>query len=118
MIAKTESNINKQKPSTISVLQISEKSTSENKERDCDHQHQLKVLEKIDLSGLTCDQREHVRALIKEESSVFSVGDDDICNVTFTKWTFTSMTKLHYSKTIILSQQPCMTNQRITLKTC
>ena len=40
VIAKTESNISKQKPSTISVLLISEKSTSENKERDCDHQHQ------------------------------------------------------------------------------
>ena len=41
-----------------------------------------KVLEKIDLSGLTCDQREQVRALIKEESSVFSVDNDDIDNVT------------------------------------
>ena len=41
-----------------------------------------KILEKIDLSGLTCDQREQVRALIKEESSVFSVDNDDIDNVT------------------------------------
>ena len=78
--AKTESNINKQKPSTISVLEISEKSTSENEEKDCDHQHQQKVLEKTDLSGQTYDQREQVRALIKEESSVFSVDDDEIDN--------------------------------------
>ena len=41
--AKTESNINKQKSSTIRVLEISEKSTSENEEKDCDHQHQQKV---------------------------------------------------------------------------
>ena len=79
--AKTESNINKQKP-TINVLEISEKSTSENEEKDCDHQHQQQILEKIDLSGLTFDQREQARTLIKEESSVFSVHDDDIDNVT------------------------------------
>ena len=80
--AKTESNINKQKPSTISVLEISEKSTSENEGKDCDHQHQQKVLEKTDLLGLTYDQREQVRALIKEENSVFSVDDDDVDNAT------------------------------------
>ena len=80
--AKTESNINKQKLSTISVLEIREKSTSENKEKDCDHQQLQRVLEKIDLSGLACDQREQVRAVIKEGSSVFSVDDDDIDNVT------------------------------------
>ena len=40
------------------------------------------VLEKTDLSGLTCDQRQQVRALIKEESSVFSVDADDFDNVT------------------------------------
>ena len=82
MKAKTENNMNKQKTSTINELKISEKSTSENKQKDCDHQHQQKVLEKIDLSGLTCDQKEQVRALIKEESSVFSIDDDDIGNVT------------------------------------
>ena len=75
MKAKTANNINKQKPSTINILEISEKSTSENEEKDCDHQHQQKVLEKIDLSALTCDQREQVKALIKEESSVFLVDN-------------------------------------------
>ena len=35
---KTESKINKQKPSTISVLEITEKSTLENEEKDCYHQ--------------------------------------------------------------------------------
>ena len=69
--AKTGSNINKQKPSSINLLEISKKSTWENEEKDCDHQHQKKALEKIDLSELTCDQREQVRVLIKEESSVF-----------------------------------------------
>ena len=58
--AKTERNINKHKPSVISVLEISEKSTSDNEKMDCDHQHQQKVLENIDLSGLTYHQREQV----------------------------------------------------------
>lgn len=80
MTAKTERNINKQKPSTISVLEISQKSTSQNEEKNCDHQHQQKVLEKIALSGLTCDQREQVRVLIKEESSLLSLDDNDISN--------------------------------------
>ena len=33
--AKTESNINKQKPSLVNVSKISEKSTSENEEKNC-----------------------------------------------------------------------------------
>ena len=82
--AKTESNINKQKPSIINVLEISERLTSENEEKDCNHHHQQKVLEniRVDVSGLTCDQRKQVKALVKEEISVFSVDDDDIGNVT------------------------------------
>ena len=71
MTAKTERNINKQKPSTISVLEISQKSTSQNEEKNCDNQHLKKVLEKIALSGLTCDQREQVKVLIKEEFHYF-----------------------------------------------
>ena len=82
MTAKTERNINKQKPSTISVLEICEISISENEEKDSDNQHQQKVLQKIALSGLTCDQKEQLRAFIKGESSVFSVDYDDIGNVT------------------------------------
>ena len=39
-------------------------------------------MEKIDLSGLICDQGERVRALIKEESLSFSVNGDDIGNIT------------------------------------
>ena len=46
-----------------------------------DDQYQ-KVLEKIDLSGLTNEQREQVRKMLKEESSVFTVDSDDIGNVT------------------------------------
>ena len=34
------------------------------------------------LSELICDRREQVRALINKETSVFSVDDDDIANVT------------------------------------
>ena len=44
--------------------------------------HYQKVLEKIDLSGLTHEQREQVRQMVKEESSVFTVDSDDIGNVT------------------------------------
>ena len=44
--------------------------------------HYQKVLEKIDLSGLTHKQREQVRQMLKEESSVFTVDSDDIGNVT------------------------------------
>ena len=36
-----------------------------NEETDCYHQQQQKVLEKIDLSRLICDQGERIRALIK-----------------------------------------------------
>ena len=43
--------------------------------------HYQKVLEKIDLSGLTHEQREQVRKMLKEESSVFTVDSDDIGNV-------------------------------------
>ena len=108
MTEKTESNINKQKPSTINVLEISEKSTSHNEEKDCDHQHQEKVLEKIDFSRLTCDQREQVKGLIREE--FFLVDYDDIGKVNLTKWRFTSVTRYQYNKTIILSQEGCMMN--------
>ena len=64
--AKTESNISKQKPSTINVLEIRERLAPENEEKDCDHHHQQKVLEKItvDVSGTMCDQREQVRDLV------------------------------------------------------
>ena len=34
------------------------------------------------LAGLACDQRERLRALIKEKCLAFSVDDDDIVNVT------------------------------------
>ena len=34
------------------------------------------------LSGLICDRREQVRAVIDKEISVFAVDDDDIGNVT------------------------------------
>ena len=44
--------------------------------------HYQKVLEKIDLSELTHEQREQVRKMLKEESSVFTVNSDDIGNVT------------------------------------
>ena len=39
-----------------------------------------KVLEKIDFSGLTHGQREQVRKMLKEESSVFTVASDHIGN--------------------------------------
>ena len=44
--------------------------------------HFQKVLEKIDLSGLTHEQREQVSQMLKEESSVFTDDSDDIGNVT------------------------------------
>ena len=44
--------------------------------------HYQKVLEKIDLSGLTHEQREQVRKMLREETSVFTVDSDDIGNVT------------------------------------
>ena len=43
-----------------------------------DHYH--KVLEKIDLSGLTHGQREQVRKMLREESLVFTVDSDHIGN--------------------------------------
>ena len=52
--------------------------TSENEEKNWDHQHQQKVLEKIDLSELTWNQREQVRVLITKENSAFSVDDNSI----------------------------------------
>ena len=42
-----------------------------------------KVLEKINLSGLTHDQREEVIKMLNGESSVFVVDSDDIGNI---KW--------------------------------
>ena len=47
--------------------------------------HYQKVLEKIDLSGVTHEQREQVRKMLREESSVFTVDSDDIGNVTTRK---------------------------------
>ena len=47
--------------------------------------HYQRVLEKIDLSGLTHEQREQVRKMLKEEDSVFTVDSDDIGNVTIHK---------------------------------
>ena len=44
--------------------------------------HYQKVLEKIDLSGLSREQREQVRQMLKEESSMFTIDSDDIGNVT------------------------------------
>ena len=44
--------------------------------------HYQKVLDKIDLSGLTHEQREQVRKMLREESTVFTVDSDDIRNVT------------------------------------
>ena len=46
-----------------------------------DHRYQ-KILEKIDISGLIHEQREQVRKMLREESSVFAVDSDDIGNVT------------------------------------
>ena len=45
-----------------------------------DHNH--KVLEKIDLSVLTHEQREKVKKILKEENSVFTVYNDDTGNIT------------------------------------
>ena len=42
--------------------------------------HYQKVLEKIDLSGLTHGQREQVRKMLREESLVFTVDSDHIGN--------------------------------------
>ena len=39
--------------------------------------HYQKVLKKIDLSGLTHEQREQVRQMVREESSRFTVDSDD-----------------------------------------
>ena len=47
--------------------------------------HYQKVLERIDLSGFTHEQREQVRKMLREESSVFTVDSDDIGNVTTRK---------------------------------
>ena len=64
----------------------------------------------VDVSGLTCDQRKQVKALVKEEKSVFSVDGDDIGDVTSTKWRFNSLTRHQYNKNIILSQERCTSN--------
>ena len=41
-----------------------------------------KILEKIGISGLIHEQREQVRKMLREESSVFAVDSDGIGNVT------------------------------------
>ena len=76
---KTERNTNKQKPSTINVLEISERLTSENEEKGCDHSINKRYWKRL---TLTCNQKEQIKALIKEDSSVFLVNDGGIDNVT------------------------------------
>lgn len=44
-------------------------------------EHQQKVINSIDLSGLTSKQRESVREVLRDESDVFSVEEDDIGDV-------------------------------------
>ena len=44
-------------------------------------EHQLKVLESIDLGGLISKQKEMVRQVIKEECDMFSGNDDDIGDI-------------------------------------
>ena len=63
---------------------ISNETTADSKEDGTcgKDDHYQKVLEKIDLSGLTREQREQVRLMLKEESSVFTVDSDDTGNVT------------------------------------
>ena len=65
------------------VVTSNEKTTDSKEDRTCGKDdHYQKVLEKIDLSGLTHEQREQVRQMLKEENSVFTVDSDDIGNVT------------------------------------
>ena len=44
-------------------------------------EHQQAVVNKIDLSGLTHDHRQKARKLLRDESDVFSLSDDDIGHV-------------------------------------
>ena len=48
-------------------------------------EHQQKVLDSIDLSGLNLEQRREVQQLITREADVFSVVDSDIGNITSTQ---------------------------------
>ena len=59
---------------------ISNETTADSKEDGTcgKDDHYQKVLEKIDLSGLTREQREQVRLMLKEESSVFTVDSEYI----------------------------------------
>ena len=43
-------------------------------------EHQQRVVNSIDLSGLTTAEREKVRTTLREESDVFAADDDDIGN--------------------------------------
>ena len=48
-------------------------------------EHQQKVLDGIDLSGLNSEERLEVQQLITREPNVFSVVDSDIGNITLTR---------------------------------
>ena len=45
------------------------------------NEHQQNVINSIDLSGLTTSEREKVRAMLRKESDVFAVDDNDVGNV-------------------------------------
>ena len=59
----------------------------ENKDRTAGEikEHQQKVLDSIDLSGLNPEERREVQQLITREADVFSVVDFDIGNITSTQ---------------------------------
>ena len=59
----------------------------ENKDRKAVEikEHQQKVLDNIEFSGLNSEERQEVQQLITREADVFSVVDSDIGNITSTQ---------------------------------
>ena len=59
----------------------SEEEVNENIDPDDLGEHQRRVINSIDLSGLGCDKRKRVQKMLSEEALAFSTGDGDIGEV-------------------------------------
>ena len=73
-------------------------------------EHQQKVLDSIEFSGLNPEVRREVQQLIRKEADVFSVVDSDIDNTTSTQMEIKLQYEPQSNSIITLFQNHCMLN--------